>query len=255
MRHKDSIRWHKEKSNSFCKYSSKSDAELIRHLEMKEMQNASVCDYETWTLNYLLTHLYCHLAAEGLARGDGVPIPQQEHAGMDAWLLKNIFYLKSFQIIMCSFNVHIISGMGQEIDYMHFIVTVIISNWLLPHFNENNGSLNRKTYTSHGTYAHTNCTCWRTMVQTGSKHMLIEKSSQTAGPATSERGKKSFFIDAPTCAPTGSNEALCMVRGNVDVDGNDLPHLSEALHRALRQSWTENGSLWPALNGTRTGTY
>lgn len=43
-----------------------------------------------------------------------------------------------------------------------------------------------------------------------------------------------------------------MVAGG--VDGSASPHLSEALHRALRQSWTGNGSLWPALNGTRTRT-
>lgn len=34
--------------------------------------------------NYFLTHLYCHLTAEGLARGDGVPTPEQEREGMDA---------------------------------------------------------------------------------------------------------------------------------------------------------------------------
>lgn len=71
---------------------------------------------------------------------------------MQVWMhvvcrvLKNIFYLKSFQYIMCSFNVQIISGMGQEIDYMQFIVTLKISNYLLPHFNKNYVSLNRKTH-------------------------------------------------------------------------------------------------------------
>lgn len=43
-----------------------------------------------------------------------------------------------------------------------------------------------------------------------------------------------------------------MVAGG--VDGSASPHLSEARHRALRQFWTGNGSLWPALNGTRTRT-
>lgn len=81
--------------------------------------------------------------------------------------------------------------------------------------------------------------------------MLIEKSLRTARPATREKKRVMFLIYAK-CAPTGSTEAVCMVAGG--VDGSASPHLSEALHRALRQSWTGNGSLWPALNGTRTRT-
>lgn len=86
--------------------------------------------------------------------------------------------------------------------------------------------------------------------------MLIEKSSQTAGPATRQKEKKReiLFIYAKR-APTGSNKTECPVVGSVDVDGSTSPHLPEALCRALRQSWKENGSLWPALNGTRTHVY
>lgn len=86
--------------------------------------------------------------------------------------------------------------------------------------------------------------------------MLIEKSSQTAGPATRQKEKKRviLFIYAKP-APTGSNKTVCRVRGSVDVDGSTSPHLPEARCRALRQSWTESGSLWPALNGTRTHAY
>lgn len=83
--------------------------------------------------------------------------------------------------------------------------------------------------------------------------MLIEKSSQTAGPATREKRVILFIYAKYT--PTGSSKTACRVGGSAGVDGSTSPHLPEALYRALRQSWTENGSLWPALNGTRTRTH
>lgn len=84
--------------------------------------------------------------------------------------------------------------------------------------------------------------------------MLIEKSSQTAGPATRQKEKKKSdtFHLRKACT---NRKTVCRVVGSVDVDGSTSPHLPEALCRALRQSWTENGSLWPALNGTRTHVY
>lgn len=67
-----------------------------------------------------------------------------------------------------------------------------------------------------------------------------------------KRKKRVLLVIYAKRASTGSNKAVCRVGGSVDVVGSTSPHLPEALCRAPRQSWTENGSLWPALNGTRT---
>lgn len=82
-----------------------------------------------------------------------------------------------------------------------------------------------------------------------------EFTDRRASYKTKRKKKRVILFIYAKPAPTGSNKTVCRVGGSVDVDGSTSPHLPEARCRALRQSWTENGSLWPALNGTRTHAY
>lgn len=141
-------------------------------------------------------------------------------------------------------------GSGNSSYVIYFNTTNI--RLILTHFNKNNRS-NRKTYTSQ-------CTLCRhklhLLKKSGAnrKQAYADREEFTDRKASYMREKKRvMFLIYAKCAPTGSTEAVCMVAGG--VDGSASPHLSEALHRALRQFWTGNGSLWPALNGTRTRTY
>lgn len=53
------------------------------YLGIHNMHNDNGCEYETWTLKCLSTHLYCHLAAEALATGDGVSAQKWEDRKSD----------------------------------------------------------------------------------------------------------------------------------------------------------------------------
>lgn len=81
------------------------------------------------------------------------------------------------------------------------------------------------------------CTCWRIAVRTGSKHMPTERSSQTAGPATSLRvcvrerkkntTKSALLIDA-RFELTGRHQTACMAGRSVAV--SDSKSSSNATH-------------------------
>lgn len=106
-------------------------------------------------------------------------------------------------------------------------------------------------------HTHTVCTCWRRVVRTGSKHMPTERSSQTAGPATREKNPISTICWRKVCTNRKHQDYMhgrrkCWCGWQYQ---SSSPHLPEAPHRAHHRSWTENGWLWPALDGTYIHTY